>query len=228
MRVVSIAEVKSLDPKEVIPCVRGRLVEVVKRQTGEKDGKHWSIQRFKIKDNTGEVWVKAWDNDTEIPLSAKGQGILIECNDGNKGKTGVYAHDNEYNGKVERQIRLTASAKIDIENGNGAHEAPQTQRAPEPDDERELADKGLAPVQPPPQAPAKTNGNGTEHGDVVRNAAKRCARDYYRCMEQVLEMRTAWDKANPEAAMTDAHFQAACASVYIQLSRDGVVNGNGR
>lgn len=222
MRVVSIGEVKQLDHKEVVPSVRGILKSVFKPNAGTNDHGPWSIQNVMLKDSSGEIKVSLRNRD-EIPLTAKGQAILIECNDGDKGKTGVYAEDDDYRGKVERIIKVTGSAKIEI--GNGATETTQTPPPPSPP--TGTGPTGAATPPKPQTTTPQTQTNGNGHGDSLRNAAKRLARDYYRTMEAVLEMRIAWDKENPHATMTDTHYQAACASVFIQLSRDGLVNGNG-
>jgi hypothetical protein len=228
MRVVSIGEVKQLDPKETVPCVRGTIKSVFKPNKGTNDKGPWAIQNVIIKDGSGEIKVSIRNHELEVPMSAKNQPITIACHEGDRGKTGVYAEDDEYRGQVERILKVTGSASIEI--GNGSAPAEQT-KATQADDEKEMAARGLAPAQPTTSpapgrhtATANGNGNGNGHADKVRDAAKVRARDYYRVLEAVQEMRQAWDAKHPGSPMTDGHFQAACASVFIKLDRDGVFN----
>jgi hypothetical protein len=225
MRVVSIGEVKQLDHKETVPSIRGIIKAVFKPNTGSNDKGPWSIQNVVIKDGSGEIKVSLRNHEIEVPASAKNQPILIACKESDKGKTGVYAEDDEYRGKVERILKVTGSATVQI--GNGSVQAQSTPEPPRrhevpPDSEQDLAQRGLAPTQP--RTNGNGNGNGNGHADKVRDAAKVRARDYYRVLEAVQEMRQAWDAKHPAALMTDGHFQAACASVFIKLDRDGVFN----
>ena len=221
MRIVPIKEIFGLESGETVPAVKGTIKNVYDQSKGTNAHGDWKLQNIVVADGTGEIKVKLADRDP-IPLAWKGKQALIECNDGGKGLTGIKAKDDDYRGKVSRILSVTASAHVNLVDGQAG---PPVQQAP-------------PALQPPAQAPARTpapsapqqsaasQNHGNGHGSKVAQAAAERARDYYRVMEAVETMREAWATKHPQAVMTDAHFQAACSTVFIQLQRDGVINGS--
>ncbi len=227
MRIVTIKEVLGLGSGEVVPAVKGTIKNVYDQNKGTNSHGDWKLQNLMLTDSTGEIKVKVADRDP-IPANWKGRVVCIECNDGGKGLTGIKAKDDEYRGKVSRILSVTPTAHMTlVEPGQAAQPAQQpaqpAQQQPQAPQQAQAAQ-----TQPAPQAaqPPATNGNGNGAGKRVTEAATTRARDYYRVMDAVQVMRTSWDANHPHALMTDAHFQAACSTVFIQLQRDGVINGN--
>jgi hypothetical protein len=230
MRIVSIREVLALGAGETIPSVKGRVLEVFDRNSGTiskgpRAGESWAIQNLRISDGTGEIKIMVKDREDALPKSYKGRELVLSCNDGNKGLTGLKAQDDEYRGKVERIIAVTKSAHIELADGAAAQNAPSI-AAPAAAPNTQPPAPAPAQSQAAPQSPANTPPtNGDVPTNPVSAAAHRRSQDYYRVMCQVYTVRTAWDKAHPEHTMTDDHFQAACSTVFIQLQRDGIING---
>lgn len=225
MRLVSVKEALGYGSGEVIPSIKGRLSEVWPRKSGTNANGEWSIQNLTIKDDGGELKLMVTGRD-EIPKTHKGRLVYLSCKEGDKGMTGLKVEDEEYRGKTTRKLKVTPSASVDFLDGNGTQ--PQT------------SDNDVGNVEPPQQPPpapqpqAKpTNGNGHSNGNgnggdenPVSQAALRRCQDYWRVMDRVHTMRLKWDERHPEHRLSPEHFQAAVSTVYIQLQRDGVINGN--
>lgn len=235
MRVVTVKEILTLDSGETVPAVRGRLKAVYDQNKGvskrlDADGKPipWRLQNVVLVDDTGEIKVKLDDRDA-VPMTWKGAAVLISCNEGQRGLTGMKAKNDEYRGKVSRILHVTGSAHMELVDGRTVQTAPPENATTPP---QGVQASGPSSTPPPPQN-APQGQSGAQHapstqgnGNTVSNAAVLRARDYYRVMKAVQTMREGWDKEHTAAKMTDAHFQAACSTVYIQLQRDGVINGN--
>jgi hypothetical protein len=222
MRVVPLRDVLGLQSGETVPSVRGRITRVWDRKTGTNSTGDWAIQNLLLKDDSGaEIKVKVTDRDA-IPGTWKGKLVYIACNEGKHGLTGIKAKDDDYGGKVNRILSVTPTAAIELADASQSTPPPEQQTQPPPPQQQQQQPKngngsgsGNAPTAPPTTAAEK-----------ISTAAHVRARDYYRVMEAAHAMRLAWDKAHPEHQMTPDHFQGACSTLYIQLQRDGVINGN--
>jgi len=213
--------VLGLGSGETVPAVKGTIKQVFDQNKGTNSHGDWKLQNIVLTDSAGEIKVKIADRDP-IPGNWKGKLVCIECNDGGKGMTGIKAKDDEYRGKVTRILSVTPTAHITLVDANGG-QAQQTQQPPVQQQSQPPAQTQQASAnQTAPANPPATNGNGS----AVSAAATQRSRDYYRVMSAVQTMRQGWDKEHPQALMTDAHFQAACSTVFIQLQRDGVINGH--
>jgi len=242
MRVVPLPEIAVLTAGEVIPSVRGIVTDIYDQNSGTNATGAWSIQNMFLEGQGQRIKVKLL-NRAPMDKDIKGQAVLIYCKDGAKGLSGVYAEDDEYpKGTVNRILKVTPSATIesaDGEVGAGHVRTPAAlvrgtteDDAPFPDDEVPPPKATLVrpapkakPTKPPVTPPTHT---AEGHGEAVRKAAHEIAQDYYRVMDVVDELRTAWDDKHSERQggrvrrpMTAEHFQAACASVWIRMGQIG-------
>lgn len=112
MRVSTVSDVKEMDKKELIRCFKGTVKAQFKRSAGTDDqGRDWSFENLAVKDKDGHEITVVLANREPVG-NVKGKLISFCAHEGSKGWSGVYAIDNEYNGKTTRQIRVTGSAEI--------------------------------------------------------------------------------------------------------------------
>lgn len=211
MRIVPIKEVFNLSDGETVPSVRGKITKIYGSKRGQNDNGDWSFQNFMLRADDGtEIKVKCKDRP-DVPKELSGKIVVISCAEGQKGLSGVKAKEDVYEGKTSRILWVTPSASIEV--------AGSAQQADQPSDN----DGGNA--EPPPRQPEKPKASGNGDPLLVEKATKR-ARDYYQVMEAAHVMRVAWDHKHPDHHMSADHFHAACSTLYIQLQRDGVINGS--
>lgn len=225
MRIVPIKDIQQLGDGETVPSVKGRLVVVYDRKTGTNAKGDWSLQNAELQDDTGKIKVQ-FSGREAMPPNLKNQWVCIQCNDGGKGLTGIKASDDTYRNQTTRILRVTPSAHIELVDGQPTAAAPAPtprQEAPQPSP---ATNTQPTPAPTPSAPPENGNGHASEQANRVSIAALARARDYYRVMAEVYQVRVAWDAKHPDAPMTADHFQAAVSTVYIQLERDGVINGN--
>src|SRR5947208_6759046 len=128
MRKLSIKEVLELEAGEVVPSITGRITALYKRKTGEGEQGEWSVQSGTLSQN-GQPPIRftAWNFDDLKSL--KGREVTIVANKGEKhGLTGVVAVDNDYKGKVTRELKITDSASIEETRGGDA-ECPEKEHS---------------------------------------------------------------------------------------------------
>lgn len=122
MRLVTIGELPTLENKEGVPSIQGTLTKVYERKTGESDRGPWSVQNGLLQDSTGEIKV-LFTNQPDARIY-QGKSVSITSHVGDKGMSGVYAHDDTYQGNVKRILKLTATAQIAFVDGaSGAETA---------------------------------------------------------------------------------------------------------
>jgi len=110
--------------KEQISGVKGTIKSIFKSNSGTTaQGKDWAVQDFDLTDNQVTIKVKVW-NHPPIPTTAKGSAVTLLSHSGEKGLSGLYAHDDEYNGKVTRQIKVTDTGEVVIGAGSVPAAAP--------------------------------------------------------------------------------------------------------
>ena len=159
MRLVQLADVAPLSPKEVIPYTKGVLKCVFKRTVNGDQGpdRKWdSIQNSVIAEGQTEIKIKACDQPA-IPEEWKGKVVHIFCKEGDKGLSGVYRDENDnYKGKSSVVVKVTHTGTITLADGQASQPTQDAPRAAEP---------ATRPNTPPPaQTPRSAPpANGTNH-----------------------------------------------------------------
>ena len=110
MRIIPIADVFGMDHDDTVDAVCGTVTELFPRKNGTNSNGEWSLQNLKLKDQTGEIQIQLKDRDA-LPQNFKGKAIIIHCNQGQKGKTGLKAKNDNYKGP-QRIISVTPTAHI--------------------------------------------------------------------------------------------------------------------
>lgn len=213
MRIVNISDVLQYTAGETVPSVRGLVAGIFARTTGQNSNGDWSFQNLTLKDSTGEIKVKLKDCD-ELPLTLKGKQVILSCNEGQHGLTGVKAQDDEYRGKVSRILWVTKSHHIEVVDGQ-QQQAPATRQSEPPPQSAPARQPAHDPV------PAPVNGNGHDQ-KAVKLALNKYANLYLHCLEAGLYVRSTFDAAHhqEQTVMTDDQFQACVSAIFIQATRD--------
>lgn len=212
MRIVPINQILTeLQDGEVVPSVRGLITEVYDPNSGQNDNGPWSFQNLKLKDQSGEIKVKLKDCEP-VPKNMKGRTVVIACNDGPHGLTGVKASDDEYRGKTSRILWVTKSAHITLA------DEPQQQAAPAPQSKPATQTGGQA--KPPPPRDMPPNGNGHHGPEPVKVRLNKLANLYLRCLDAGMYVAKTYEE-HTQCPMPPEQFQTCVSSLFIQATRDG-------
>ena len=243
MRIVKLSDVPVLEDGEIIPSIRGTIVDVYERKTGSNDKGEWSIQNATISGDGVKVDLKVHNRDDIKPF--KGKVVLISCKDGSKGLTGVYALHDTYGGKTTKKVKLTATAVIE----SGDAPAPSDNDGGEPEDDlnygmepasetpapRPATKPATRPAPAPAPAPAKpaSNGNGNGHHNGggtpgpggIKVAINRYANTMLACYDAAVYVKAQADNrhAGTVGEVSPEQFQAMVSSLFIQAMKDGQV-----
>lgn len=210
MKTTPLNEITQLEDGELVMRVEGEITKCYEIKSGEKDSKPWSVQHFFIKDDSGELKVSAWNHDDIQPLTHKKVSITAHKSD--KGFSGVYAEDNEWKQKITRQLRLTATAKIErLDGQQSADSSHKDASSARPNTQR---------VSTPPREHQNDSTGFDDMLQQVNNAQYKVFDAAKRRWEQMIV-----DRLIPENTefVGDAHFQADCSSAFIKLDRAGEV-----
>lgn len=115
MRILSTKEVKALEVDEVIISLRGTITKAYDRKIGGEGDKAWSVQNAFFKDQSGEIRIAFWNRDDIKDFVNK--EVTLSCHHSDKGYSGLYAHDNDYKGKVTREIKAQSNADLRLATG---------------------------------------------------------------------------------------------------------------
>ena len=202
MRELSIADVLQLEDKELIPSIKGTVKVVFDRKSGTSAKGPWSVQGFVLSQGDEEITCGAWNMDDDLK-ALKGSEVTLSCWKGDKGLSGVYAQDDEYNGNITRKIRLTKTAQIAVNGSVSPQESPKASAAPKtPATKRNPVKGGTAPLD---ELAVRKNLNQLANFDLQCGVAA----DYTRrkMKERGLEM-------------TAEEFQARWSSYFITGTRE--------
>ena len=228
MRIIPISEIFGRDPKETIGCCAGRIIKLYPAKRGTNQKGDWSFQRGTLQDKSGEIQFLLKDRQ-ELTPEWKGRNVIMMARQGDKGFSGIYVEDDEYQGKVTRIIRLTPSATIDedvTQQQQKSSPPPPSAPAVSEDYRKDWPD---APESRPAPAPAP---------EVRQSAAEREAELMRAADRSLIQIMNLWLKSasmvNNYAAllfrescgqdMTESERQAATSSVFIQATRAGLHN----
>lgn len=179
MRNHSYAFIIEAAHKTPLESVEGVIVKIWDRKDGiGRNDKPWSLQDGDFRLRDGNVIKLQWNGCPPIDKGWQNLPVRLEANvHGKTGElTGVYAIDDEYNGKTTRKIKLTESHKIvHLEGETIPHNAPP-QSAP-PAAQQSAPPPRTAPpaANHPPaaahSAPPATTPPATSFVSAARNAA---------------------------------------------------------
>jgi hypothetical protein len=213
---------------ELISAVRGTVKSLFKRNAGTNSHGDWSMQNMEIADGGAVMKVVIKDRPA-LPQTLKGQVLLIQCNVGDNGMTGVKANDNEYpknSGKITREIYVTPSAHLLLPNGElteGCTSAPLTDAAPAMPAPAAPAPTHQSAPAPQQSAARPQNGQGDEAMKALRTFLARRGNGWALCrmvaMRKAEQIKELTGTQLPEDAL-----QAATASLYISADRAGLLD----
>src|SRR4051812_10448787 len=129
-----LGAVFGMPPDGTIYLLHARIKKVFARKTGKykqgaRTGETWSLQNVELQAGEAEMTMVLKDRDEELSKSWEGRQIRVEAWKGDKGWSGVYAFDDEYQGKITRKIKVTPTGNLSLLDGDGN---PEQEREPEP------------------------------------------------------------------------------------------------
>ncbi len=121
-----------LDDKAPIPKFVGKLTKLYPaKQSKPGDEKQWCIQNGELTDPAGHtIPVMFKDRPPMEVKSWQNKQVILTCNDGEKGTTGVWVFDDEYNGSITRKIKVTPTGHIDYADGSEQPAPAEQQQRP--------------------------------------------------------------------------------------------------
>ncbi len=135
MRVSTIAEIKSMEAEAVVGCFKGKLTALYKPKTGESQRGPWSFQNGEVTDGQGKIKI-VLKNRPELAQTWKNRTICFMSNeDGGNGLIGITTNDNDFKGRITREVMIGPEAEITEvaaqgpPASSGAHASPPASRA---------------------------------------------------------------------------------------------------
>lgn len=109
----TVADILRFPNETPLEAIEGTITAVYPRKSGTtQQGKPWSFQDGAFADATGAVMKLKLVGCEDFPTSWKGRRVRITSVKSDRGRTGLYALDDEYNGQTTRKIKLTPSHTI--------------------------------------------------------------------------------------------------------------------
>lgn len=226
---VTVQIIRAFPDKTPIPQFEGKVIKVHPRKTGTNSRGEWSMQRVVLRDRNGEEITALLTEHEEFAFRT-GEIVVLACKVGDKGSTGVYVHDDTYNDKTERQIKVTATGRIDLVATEETAPAPAPDRNQGRGRRNDDPDQGEDYTWSTEQAPPRDAGN--DHQTARDKTDVRAAK---KTLVQIVNLHTlcvlAVDRVEAPlvegatgAPMSDSQRQAAVASVFIKAERSGLVD----
>lgn len=134
-KISTFAEIREMSTDTVIEVVKGKVATVYARKTGDGENGPWSFENLELTNPAGEKMRVVLKNRDPFDKTMKGRTIAIMAFHGDRGWSGVYAADNDYKGKVTREIKVTGTAEIAVMDGvqNPSEQVADNRQAnPEP------------------------------------------------------------------------------------------------
>jgi hypothetical protein len=210
MLIEPIERIRQYEHGQPIPCVQGELINIYdqkggKYKSGPNAGNPYTRQNAILKDKAGDE-IRLTLHDRDDIKNLINRTVSIESSN-KKGMTGVYAEDNDYWHKqdsskpIERELKITKSATIDIIDGS----APA-----EPASKAKPASKPAAKSNPDELADCK------RHLMQTANLYALCLAATHKSIEP------AYFQLHGEE-MPEGHRQAAVSTMFIHMDRQGYV-----
>lgn len=224
MSSLTIATVRTFPNKTPLPPIRLRVNAIHDRRTGTGQRGEWSMQRLTGEDFSGDTITVLLTDRDPFPFQ-KGDTIQLECHNGDKGPSGVYADDDTYKDVTTRQIKVTRTGEIFIAMSDTAPApAPQQAAAPaQPTQRREEHRPAPAPA-PAAEKPRDATDDTTAAVKAARREIVRITNLHALCVLAVDRMEAPLVEAATASPMRDSQRQAAVASIFIKAERQGLVD----
>lgn len=171
MKVSTLAEIREMDNQMVIPAVTATVVSIQAQKSGGTADKPWTLQKIDLSQGNQKMAAVIWNHDP-LPASMKGKQVTMLAFQGDRGWTGLFADDNEYNGKTTRQIKMTQAGTIEAI-GTGTQPQPEQDSgegdySPQP----KPSQKPEPVYQPKPATPPPNEFSAGVFGGTVGMAIK--------------------------------------------------------
>jgi hypothetical protein len=184
---MNISDVKQANAGDEV-SLTGTLTRVFDRKTGTGKGRKWSIQNAMLSDPTGEIRLSVWNHPDMQPLTHTEVRV-----------SGAEAEDNDYNGKVTRQIKIEESGII-VASTASTNSIPNTTMATEP-------------------TIILINGK-EEMMKHLDELARQASETYEIAFARAFKSRDTLQKKF-EIEMPNDQFQAMVSAIFINISRQG-------
>jgi hypothetical protein len=227
-----LSQIGAMVDKQNLACIAGTLTAIYKPKSGENSTGPWSIQNAVLKGIDGTevtIWVK---DREEIPQNAKGRFIVLTARQGEKGLSGLYIMDDDYNGKITRKIKVTPTAELSYQEGGATQAAPQ-QSAPAQTTqasarqqavEDSWADNERQAVasQQPTQASAPAKKPAPDSMIEAERTILQIVNLHLTCSRAVVKYEAPTFKKMTGQDMTESQVQGAIASVFIESCKNAL------
>lgn len=221
--------------KQTLACIAGTVMNIYKPKSGENSNGPWSIQNAVIKGTDGTeltLWIK---DREEIPSSAKGRFLILTAKQGDKGLSGLYIMDDEYNGKITRKIKVTPTAELAYQqdghapqarqesHGHQAAETTEFQTAAHQKAEEEWKDIESAIPQAQSEPVRKqTKANAPDSLHEAKKTILQITNLHLLCARAVVDYEAPQFKKVTGQDMTESMVQGATGSIFIESCRNGL------
>ena len=160
----------------VLECIEGKITKLFPRKSGTGEHGEWSFQNGEMSDAAGDLIEIKWKGCEDVPGSWKGKTVRVYSHKGEKGRTGLYAFDDEYQGKTTRKVKIISTAEMvnaaDARGGEGLAAAVDEKL----DQRQRAADAAPQQSAPRQEAPARQETGSAAPPDFLLNVKKRAAR----------------------------------------------------
>jgi hypothetical protein len=222
-----LSQLGAMADKQNLACIAGTITSIWKPKTGTNSTGEWSIQNATLKGIDG-IEVGLWLKDREeLPQSTKGQFVILEARQGEKGLSGLYVMDDDYKGKVTRKIKVTPTASISYSQA-ATTAPPQQQHQSDQEIAKDLWNEDTRSQQspPPPQQQDKPQTNHRHASEDAMREAERTITQitnlHLTCSRAVIRYEAPMFKQQVGQDMTESMVQGAIASVFIESCRNGL------
>lgn len=118
MQVTTVSEALEMEVGTPIPAIKGKVVSVYNRATGENKYGEWSFQTFILGDGTNTIRVKLKNLPTF--KFAKGDSVYLTGERGSKGWVGLKRETEDFKGEPQDIVMVTKGATITKTQGGSA------------------------------------------------------------------------------------------------------------
>lgn len=230
-----LSQLGAMADKQTLACIAGTITALYKPKTGTNSTGEWSIQNATLRGTDG-IEVGLWLKDRpELPMSAKGQYVILEARQGDKGLSGLYVMDDDYNGKITRKIKVTPTAELSYgqpasqpqpsAGQQAAQQAASDSWGPEPT----TSLTNPAPSQNQASQPQASHQQASQPKAAAPDSMKEAERTilqitnlHLTCSRAVIRYEAPTFKKLTGQDMTEAQVQGAVASIFIESCRNGL------
>jgi len=207
MKTIPLSEVVTMSPGSIIEQTSGVLKRVFKYTT--RDGQYGpsSFQGAVLADGNVEVKLKLKNHPDQA--GCLGKRIWLMAKEGKKGWTGVKVEEDEYEGKKELVLAVTATAIIGLADAPAKTQPTTTTAQPAP-----------APVAAPAQAKTQPVASATSD-DPWHDVKVRVGQlgNLYALIMRKLSLDVAPSLLQLGIELTSDQIQSGAATIYIQYCK---------